>query len=144
MAADSPADSTGDPPVVEILAIGDELVHGASIDTNSAHLARELEALGLPVQRFTVVTDEPAALRDAIATSCARAALVVATGGLGPTEDDRTRAAAAAAAGVELEFDTASWTHIQKMFRARGMQSQHGGLLDHYPIAATSLEIRRQ
>lgn len=113
--------STSTPQTAEILAIGDELVHGLGIDTNSAHIARELEALGFEVRAFTVVSDEPAALLDAIRSACSRSAVVVATGGLGPTEDDRTRAAAAAAAGVELVFDEGSWRHIEAMFSTRSI-----------------------
>jgi len=48
----------------EVLAIGDELIHGALLDTNSKYLAGQLEALGVVVQRFTVVSDDPAQLRE--------------------------------------------------------------------------------
>lgn len=106
---------------VEVLAIGDELVHGFGVDTNSAHIARELEVMGFEVRGFTVVSDEPVALLDAIRRACARSAVVVATGGIGPTEDDRTRAAAAAAAGTDLVFDDGSWEHIEKLFAARAL-----------------------
>jgi nicotinamide-nucleotide amidase len=107
-------------PRAEVLAIGDELVHGSAVDTNSAWLARQLEDLGIAVVRFTVVSDTPAELDRALGQACARADLVVATGGLGPTEDDRTRHAAAAAAGVGLAFDPASWATIEAWFAARG------------------------
>jgi len=106
----------------EILAIGDELVHGLGIDTNSAHIARELEVLGFEVRGFTVVSDEPEPLLGAIRAACARADVVVATGGLGPTEDDRTRAAAAAAAEVDLIFDDGSWRHIEELFARRSVR----------------------
>jgi nicotinamide-nucleotide amidase len=106
----------------EVLAIGDELTHGFAIDTNSAHIARELEQLGFVMRAFTVVSDEPHAVCDAIRNACSRAEVVIATGGLGPTEDDRTRAAAAAAAGVELRFDADSWDRIARWFAGRGVQ----------------------
>ncbi|HLQ36766.1 MAG TPA: CinA family nicotinamide mononucleotide deamidase-related protein [Planctomycetota bacterium] len=104
--------------LAEILAIGDELVHGALLDTNSRHIARELEANGALVRRFTVVGDDPAELAPALAQACARAELVVATGGLGPTLDDRTRECAAALTGP-LEFDAPSWAAIQAYLRGR-------------------------
>jgi nicotinamide-nucleotide amidase len=105
--------------VAEVLAIGDELVLGVAVDTNSAHIAHQLEQLGFEVRGLTVVGDDPDVLADAIRRCCERADLVVATGGLGPTDDDRTRQAAAAAAGVELRFDEASWRHIGALFRSR-------------------------
>ena len=105
---------------IEILAIGDELVDGQALDTNRRWLAQELALLGLEVDRFTVVRDDQAALQKAILDTCSRADIVIATGGLGPTEDDRTRDAAAAAAGSELEFHEPSWQHIQEMFRSLG------------------------
>ncbi len=108
-------------PRAEILAIGDELTHGITVDTNSAHVARALEEIGYEVGRVTVVADEPQGLTAAIAEACARAAVVIGTGGLGPTEDDRTRAAAAAAAGVALRFDEAVWRGIEARFRAVGL-----------------------
>lgn len=107
-------------PIAETLAIGDELVHGFAVDTNSAHIARQLELLGVEVVRVTVVGDEPAALRAAMIEACARADVVVATGGLGPTEDDRTRDVAAAAVGADLVFDEDSWTALERRFARLG------------------------
>lgn len=104
----------------EVLAIGDELIHGALLDTNSKFLAGQLEALGVVVQRFTVVSDDPAQLRAAIADCCARADVVVATGGLGPTLDDRTRDAVAELCGGPLVFDAASWQQTQAWLVSRG------------------------
>ena len=104
----------------EILAIGDELLHGGLLDTNSKWVAGELEAHGIPVHRFTVTGDDPAGLEAAIRDACARADVVVATGGLGPTLDDRTRDAAAAVAGVGLCFDAVSWDQVQHWLRSRG------------------------
>ena len=106
--------------VAEILAIGDELVHGALLDTNSKWLAGELEAIGALVQRFTVVSDDPVEGRKAIAESCARADVVVATGGLGPTLDDRTRDVVAEVLGGPLWFHEESWAQVQQVFHSRG------------------------
>lgn len=106
--------------VAEILAIGDELIHGALLDTNSKHIAAELESVGAVVQRFQVVGDEPGPLQAAIEEACRRADVVVATGGLGPTLDDRTRDVAAAILQVPLEFDADSWQRIQDWLRSRG------------------------
>ncbi|MBK8101434.1 MAG: competence/damage-inducible protein A [Planctomycetes bacterium] len=97
----------------EVLAIGDELLHGALLDTNSKWIAQQLEAVGVPVVRFTVASDEPEVLRDAMAQACARADIVIATGGLGPTLDDRTRDVAASLQGQPLAFDERSWQVIR-------------------------------
>jgi nicotinamide-nucleotide amidase len=104
----------------EVLAIGDELLHGASLDTNSQWLAGELERAGVVVQRFGLTGDEPGELRALIAEACARADVVVATGGLGPTLDDRTRDVVAELLGGPLWFDAASWQQIQAWLTSRG------------------------
>jgi len=102
--------------IAEVVAIGDELLHGSLLDTNSKHIAAELEQAGAVCRRLTVVGDEPAALREALVESCARADVVVATGGLGPTLDDRTRDVVADALGESLRFDEASWRGILGWF----------------------------
>jgi len=105
--------------VGEILAIGDELVHGAMLDTNSKWLAGELERIGVVVHRFTVTSDDPVELRTAIADCCARADVVVATGGLGPTLDDRTRDVVAELRGGPLVFDPVAWQQVQDWLQSR-------------------------
>ena len=85
--------------IAEVVAIGDELLHGALLDTNSKYVAGRLEQVGAVVHRFTVVGDEPGALEAVLAEACARADVVVTTGGLGPTLDDRTRDVAAQLCG---------------------------------------------
>lgn len=107
-------------PRAEVFAVGDELIHGANLDTNSKYIASQLEAAGLHVARFTVVGDEPAALRDALAEASRRAALLVVTGGLGPTLDDRTRDVLAELRGGPLWFHEPSWQQIQAWLRQRG------------------------
>jgi nicotinamide-nucleotide amidase len=106
--------------VAETLAIGDELIHGALLDTNSKWLAGALERLGVVAQRFTVVGDEPESGRQALAEACQRADVVVITGGLGPTLDDRTRDVVADLVGGPLWFDPGSWQQIQGWLQGRG------------------------
>jgi nicotinamide-nucleotide amidase len=86
----------------EILSIGDELLYGHVTDTNAAWLARQLLALGLPASHFQTVGDELPDIVAAFRLAFSRAELIIATGGLGPTDDDLTLEALAQAAGVSL------------------------------------------
>ncbi|MCA8941642.1 MAG: competence/damage-inducible protein A [Planctomycetes bacterium] len=104
----------------EILAIGDELTHGQIQDTNSRYIANLLERHGVDVARFATVSDAPDEMHDVLRESCARADLVVATGGLGPTEDDRTRDVVARVAGEPLVVDEPAWQAIERRFAAIG------------------------
>jgi nicotinamide-nucleotide amidase len=104
----------------EIVSIGSEITSGQNLDTNSQWLSRRLAEIGVPVAFHTTVADD---LDDNVAvfrTACARADLVIATGGLGPTQDDLTREVIAAVAGVELEEHAPSVEHIRGMFARRG------------------------
>jgi nicotinamide-nucleotide amidase len=103
----------------EILAIGDELVTGQRLDTNSAWLAQQLLEIGLPVAFHTTVADQREDLLAALRLACERADVVVATGGLGPTADDLTRQALAELAGVPLVQDDAVLAHLQALFARR-------------------------
>jgi competence/damage-inducible protein CinA-like protein len=103
----------------EIIAIGDELTSGQRLDTNSQWLSERLGEIGIPVAFHTTVGDD---LENNIAVFRAaieRADIVVATGGLGPTADDLTRDAIAAAAGVDLVQDDAALVHIRALFARR-------------------------
>src|SRR5580692_11675245 len=103
----------------EILSIGSELTSGQNLDTNSQWLSRRLAELGIAVGWHTTVADDLDANREAFRIACGRADLVLATGGLGPTQDDLTREVLAKVAGVELVEDAASLEHIQQMFAKR-------------------------
>src|SRR5512135_192326 len=104
----------------EILSIGSELTSGQNLDTNCQWLSRQLAEIGIAVGFHTTVADDLADNIECFRIACERADLVVATGGLGPTQDDLTREALAAVAAVELEEDPGSLDHIRRMFAARG------------------------
>jgi nicotinamide-nucleotide amidase len=86
-----------------VLSIGDELVLGQTIDTNSAWISRELAAIGLRVVEHAVVGDDQAAIEKSITELAARCHVLLVSGGLGPTEDDLTRQAFASVLGQPLE-----------------------------------------
>jgi nicotinamide-nucleotide amidase len=88
-------------PRAAVLAIGDEVLRGEIINGNAAELSDRLFALGLDPVEHAVVGDDPVAMREALGRLAARADLLVVTGGLGPTEDDRTVDVVAGLLGVE-------------------------------------------
>lgn len=104
----------------EIIAIGTELVLGATVDTNSAYLARRLATVGVGVQRITLVGDEHATIVAAVREALTRAPLVICSGGLGPTADDLTREAIAAATNRPLVFHQTLLDAIAARFAALG------------------------
>src|SRR5438034_2576116 len=103
----------------EIISIGSELTTGQNLDTNSQWLSQRLAEIGIPVLWHTTVADDFDANVDVFAIAARRANLVIATGGLGPTQDDLTREVLAKVAGVELEFHEPSFAHIRDMFAKR-------------------------
>jgi nicotinamide-nucleotide amidase len=104
---------------IEVLAVGDELLSGATIDTNSNWIARELFTLGLKPARVTQVGDAAADLGDAFAGAWSRCRVLIVTGGLGPTVDDRTKEVIAAYFGDPLELDAAVLADLQARFARR-------------------------
>jgi nicotinamide-nucleotide amidase len=81
---------------IEIVTIGDELLLGFTIDTNAAHLARELAAVGVEIVHRTTVGDSADDIADAVEAALDRTGAVITTGGLGPTSDDMTKPSIAA------------------------------------------------
>src|SRR5438270_3321181 len=100
-----------------ILSIGDELVLGQTIDTNSAWLSQQLAAVGCDIRRHLTVADDQRAIENAIRDSAPHCDVLIITGGIGPTEDDLTRQALAAVMNAPLELSQA-WLHrLQAFFR---------------------------
>lgn len=92
--------------MIEILLVGDELLSGAVHDENAAFIAGHLHAAGLTVRRITTVGDSPADIEQALIGTLPETRVLIVCGGLGPTADDRTAAAAACAFGRDLELNT--------------------------------------
>ncbi|MEQ8210606.1 MAG: CinA family nicotinamide mononucleotide deamidase-related protein [Lacipirellulaceae bacterium] len=106
----------------EIIAIGDELITGVRLDTNTQWLSERLLECGATVAFHTTVGDDLANNVTAFRTAVERADIVVCTGGLGPTADDLTREVLAKTAGVALKTDEPSLRHIESLFASRGRQ----------------------
>ncbi|MCY3003191.1 MAG: competence/damage-inducible protein A [Planctomycetota bacterium] len=101
------------------VAIGDELLAGDYPDSNSGAIAQALAELGIEVERFVVVGDSKENLERTLYDLCARYQVVVCSGGIGPTLDDVTRDAAAAAAGVPLELDAKVLEWLRESYARR-------------------------
>lgn len=103
-----------------VVTVGEELLSGATIDSNAAWLGRALGQLGIPVRARWTVGDRDDQIARVVAQALAEYHLVVVTGGLGPTEDDRTRPAVARALGQPLEIDPQVIEVLSERYRQRG------------------------
>ncbi len=105
----------------ELIAIGSELLGPARNDTNGAFLGRRLGEAGIAVRFRSVVGDTPADLEDVLRSALRRSAVIIATGGLGPTIDDLTRESVAAVLGLPLDEDPAILRDLEERYRKRGL-----------------------
>jgi nicotinamide-nucleotide amidase len=101
----------------EIIAVGSELLTPYRLDTNSLWLTDELNKIGIRVIHKAVVGDAPDEMRSSFRHALDRADLIIASGGLGPTDDDRTRETVAELLGRKLHLDEAIVREIQERFR---------------------------
>jgi len=124
---------------IEIVAVGSELLTPDFVDTNSLRLTAELNAIGLGVAFKTVVGDGERDLAAALRTALARADLVLCMGGLGPTEDDRTRETLARVLRRRLVFRASIREKIRERFRRRGWPVAASNLKQCYVIAGAEV-----
>jgi nicotinamide-nucleotide amidase len=103
-----------------ILTIGNEIVNGVITDTNREAISRELRMAGITVKGMTSVGDDTDLIADALRSSLERARLLVACGGLGPTEDDKTSHAVAKFLDTDLETDKEQLAVIEERFHQWG------------------------
>jgi nicotinamide-nucleotide amidase len=106
----------------EVIAVGSELLLGQIVDTNSAVIARHFASIGLNLFYKTTVGDNLARTTAVIRQALDRSDVVVTTGGIGPTADDITREAVAAATGRELVFSKDLMRQIEAYFASRGFR----------------------
>lgn len=105
----------------EIITIGDEILIGQTIDTNSAWLGEHLDASGYQVQQITSISDQPSHIVRALHQALSRVDLVIITGGLGPTGDDRTKQSLADFFEMPLKKEEAVLENIRRIFGDRGV-----------------------
>jgi nicotinamide-nucleotide amidase len=103
-----------------VVSIGRELARGLSLDTHSRDIARALSALGIDVVRHVTLDDDAAAIAESLRAAAADADVIVASGGLGPTQDDCTRFGLAEAMGEELVENSEAMAHLETFAKARG------------------------
>ncbi len=104
----------------EIIAIGSELLTPHRLDTNSLFLTAELNQIGIRVTHKSVVGDDPDEMRSSFRYALDRADLIISCGGLGPTDDDRTRETVAGLLGRKLLRRRRDPAPIQERFRRYG------------------------
>jgi nicotinamide-nucleotide amidase len=103
-----------------ILSVGDELVLGQTVDTNSAWISQQLAAVGCGITAHLTVPDDQKAIEQAMLESVGRCDVLIISGGLGPTEDDLTRQALANVMSVPLDVNDTWLKELGKFFAARG------------------------
>jgi molybdenum cofactor synthesis domain-containing protein len=128
-------------PVSSIVAIGDELVGGFTLDTNSHWMAERLRLLGYPVKRVTQIRDKPHEIVAQVRRELADEEVsdIFLSGGLGPTPDDRTFAALADALGRELVI----WEETRARIERRVQRMHAMGLLESPEVTEGNLRMAR-
>lgn len=106
----------------EIIMIGTELLLGQIVDTNASYLARQLAEIGFNLYHKTTVGDNDARITESIRNALQRSDVVITSGGLGPTVDDKTRKAVASATECQLFLDRELLKYIAEFFQKRGME----------------------
>jgi nicotinamide-nucleotide amidase len=106
----------------EIITIGDELLIGQVVDTNSAFIATKLNEAGIHVYQITSVSDNKEHIMEALDNATRKADLIIMTGGLGPTNDDITKLTLCEYFKVGLRFDAEAYKDVEYVFKIRGRE----------------------
>lgn len=102
--------------LAEIITIGDEILIGQIVDTNSAWMAKELNLIGIRVKQVTSVSDDAQHITEALKQAMQRAEIILITGGLGPTKDDITKLTLARYFNMGMRRDQATLEHVTGFF----------------------------
>jgi len=126
--------------IASIVSIGNELLSGQTVDANAAYLSGELLSIGITVVSYYTIGDDTDAIVRAFNLAAADADIVLATGGLGPTDDDLTRQGFAKFLGAELQLQTELLHRIQNFFTKRNLQmSERNKIQAYIPAGAKAL-----
>ena len=107
--------------LAEIITIGDELLIGQVIDTNSAWMAEQLNMVGIRVHQITSISDNEEHILTTLKEASGRAQLILITGGLGPTKDDITKHTLCKYFDTTLVFSEDTYKNVERLFAARGV-----------------------
>ncbi|MBU8882857.1 CinA family nicotinamide mononucleotide deamidase-related protein [Kaistella sp. DKR-2] len=105
-----------------LITIGDEILSGNTIDTNSNFIAAQLKNIGISVAQIFTVSDEIETIKKALESAFEIGNIVIATGGLGPTKDDKTKTAFAEFFNDELKLDGKTFEHLKKLMIKRNRE----------------------
>lgn len=103
-----------------LITIGDEILSGNTVDTNSNFIATELKNIGIKVSQIITISDEIETIKSALKLAFEMGDLVITTGGLGPTRDDKTKKALAEFFDDEIALDEATFEHLKAYMERRG------------------------
>lgn len=104
---------------VEIIAVGNEVVYGYTINTNASYLARKMQEVGIKPTYMTAIGDDPSLLQETLQVAMQRAEIILLTGGLGPTPDDLTKEVVCEALNMPLEIVPEELEKLQAYFKQR-------------------------
>lgn len=102
-----------------LITIGDEILSGNTIDTNSNFIANQLKNIGIPVAQILTISDTIETIKETLKIALQLGDIIITTGGLGPTKDDRTKTAFAEFFNDQLELDEETFEHVRKLFIKR-------------------------
>jgi nicotinamide-nucleotide amidase len=102
--------------LAEIITIGDEILIGQIVDTNSAWMGKELNKIGVSVKQITSVSDNAEHIIEALSAAQKRVDIILITGGLGPTKDDITKLTLAKYFNMPLRRDAETLAHVENLF----------------------------
>ncbi len=128
----------------EIIIIGDEILLGQTLDSNSAYIGKRLAEFGISVRRITKVGDRIDLIAKTFEEASRESELVISCGGLGPTHDDVTRDGAAKFLGTELQLDPAALQEIENIYKKVGrVMSETNRIQAMVPQSAEYLSNQR-
>lgn len=107
---------------LEIITIGDELLIGQVVDTNSAFIGAQFSAIGIPNTRITSIADRPREIAAEIRAAIKRSDVIIVTGGLGPTKDDITKHTLAEIFDSKLVRHQPTYDHVRTFIEKRGIE----------------------
>jgi nicotinamide-nucleotide amidase len=103
-----------------LITIGDEILSGNTVDTNSNFIAAELKNIGIKVSQIFTISDEIETIKNTLKSALETGDLIITTGGLGPTRDDKTKKAIAEFFNDEIALDDVTFNHLKNYMEKRG------------------------